>query len=314
MNKRTGIFAILIGLVIMVAILCFSIFGIDRPSENQIVDLYFLNEDRTGIVAEQKEIFYRDEGDLIEKTLEALRRGPSSSKMYAVMPKSTDILGIGFTSEGSLEVNFTDKFLTDDPSRNVLNVYAVVKTLCSTSGVSSARVLVEGSSIKDRDGNSLEYILADDINLETEEFESEMRDVTLYFANKEKDGLVGEVRTIKITDQQPIEQYIIKELIKGPNNKELEAVLSKDTVLFSVDVLDDVCYLNFKSNFISENSGKREHEELVIYSIVNSLTELYNISHVQFYIDGRRVENFGELNIKDYISRDTSIIKGEGTE
>ena len=141
-----------------------------------------------------------------------------------------------------------------------------------------------------------------------------MRDVTLYFANKEKDGLVGEVRTIKITDQLPIEQYIINELIKGPNNKELEAVLSKDTVLFSVDVLDDVCYLNFKSNFISENSGKREHEELVIYSIVNSLTELYNISHVQFYIDGRRVENFGELNIKDYISRDTSIIKGEGTE
>ena len=117
------------------------------------------------------------------------------------------------------------------------------------------------------------------------------------------------MRTIKITDQQPIEQYIINELIKGTKEKSMNSILSPDTVLASVDVEENLCYLNFKSNFIAENTGGDSHEKLVIYSIVNSLTELQTIGRVQFYIDGKRVENFGSMNIKNYISRDTSIIK-----
>jgi germination protein M len=196
----------------------------------------------------------------------------------------------------------------------MLGVYAVTKSLCSAGIASRVYVTVDGNAVIDGDGNQMGFVAASDINLETEEYQSEMRKVVLYFAGHNGNGLVKEERTIKITDQQPIEQYIINELIKGPGEKGNQPVLSKNTVLISVDVEDNICYLNFKSSFLKENSGSEEHDRQVIYSVVNSLTELMTISRVQFYMNGKRVDSFGNIDIKGYVSRDTSIISTETAE
>ncbi len=311
MRKRLIAIAVAV-LGLITAVICAVYISYDRVTEKINVDLYFINDDGTGIVSSPYKIRYKTDDDLIINTLEMLRDGPKTSKLGAIMPRSTEINGIELLGGGFLTVHFSDDFLTKDPSRNVLNVYAVVKSLCSTAHVSSVRVLVNGEPIKDRDKKTLEYISASDINLETEEYRSEMRKVKLYFADSNGEKLVGQTRTIKITDQQPIEQYIINELIKGTKDKEMKSLLSKKTVLVSVDVEENICYLNFKSNFLTDNKGNEQHEKLVIYSIVNSLTELQTIARVQFYMDGKRVSNFGNMRIKDYIERNTAIINKEG--
>ena len=318
MNK-TKLLAVLSAIIgIIVAVVCAAIISRDNSKEKISVDLYYINHDGTGIVAEPQKLRYRNDDDLIRTILEKLRKGPSSSKLGAIMPKNTEITKIKLDGGGFLTVTFSKDFLSEDKSRNVLNVYAVVKSLCSTAHVSSVKVLVEGRPIKDRDNKPLEYISASDINLETEEYRSELKDVALYFADNDKKHLVREVRTIKITDQQPLEQYLINELIKGTDNKNMKSLLSNKTVLISADVEDNICYLNFKASFLSDNSGTDEHEKLVIYSIVNSLMELNTIQRVQFYMDGKRVEKFGSVNIRDYIGKNEAIIgkdtKGKGNE
>lgn len=308
MSKKK-IAAISVAVLLIISAIVAALFIAGGKHIEQIgVDLYFINDDGTGIVSEPQNIRYRTDDDLIRGAFDQLRRGPSSSKLKPIMPKDTEITGIELSGGGFLTVNFSEKFLSDDPSRNILNVYAVVKTLCSTAHVSSVKVLVGGEPITGRDKKPLEYISASDINLETEEYRSELRAVDLYFADSKAKKLVKETRTIKITDQQPIEQYLINELIKGTSSKKMKSLLSDKTVLVSVDVEENICYLNFKSNFLDDNSGTSEHEKLVIYSIVNSLTELQTISGVQFYMDGKRVEKFGSVSIKDYIKRNESII------
>ncbi len=312
MSRKRLIAAVIAAAAVIISVISAVYINYDRSTERISVDLYFINQDGTGIVSEPCKIRYKNDSELIRSTLEKLRKGPSARKLGAIMPEDTEISSIELAGGGFLTVNFSEKFLSEDSSRNVLNTYAVVKTLCSTTYVSSVKVLVNGECIKDRDGKMLEYISASDINLETEEYRSELREVALYFADDTKKQLAREVRTIKITDQQPIEQYIINELIKGTKEKKMHSVLSEKTVLVSVDVEENICYLNFKSGFISDNSGGDEHERLVIYSIVNSLTELQTIGRVQFYMDGKRIERFGDIEIKNYIERDTSIIKSEG--
>ena len=308
MSKKK-IAAISVAVLLIISAIVAALFIAGSKHIEQIgVDLYFINDDGTGIVSEPQNIRYRTDDDLIRGAFDQLRRGPSSSKLKPIMPKDTEITGIELSGGGFLTVNFSEKFLSDDPSRNILNVYAVVKTLCSTAHVSSVKVLVGGEPITGRDKKPLEYISASDINLETEEYRSELRAVDLYFADSKAKKLVKETRTIKITDQQPIEQYLINELIKGTSSKKMKSLLSDKTVLVSVDVEENICYLNFKSNYLDDNSGTSEHEKLVIYSIVNSLTELQTISGVQFYMDGKRVEKFGSVSIKDYIKRNESII------
>lgn len=309
-NRIIAIAVAVLGLI--TAIICAVYINYDNTTQKISVDLYFINEDGTGIVSSPYKIRYKNDDELIRTSLEMLRRGPKRAKLGEIMPADTQITGIELLGGGFLTVHFSEEFLTEDPARNVLNVYAVVKTLCSTAHVSSVRVLVNGEPIKNRDGKALEYISASDINLETEEYRSELRQVKLYFADSTAEELLPQTRTIKITDQQPIEQYLINELIKGTKDKKMKSLLSKKTVLVSVDVEENICYLNFKSNFLTDNKGSEKHEKLVIYSIVNSLTELQTIARVQFYMDGKRVENFGSVRIKDYIERNTSIINKEG--
>lgn len=312
MKKNKIIAAVVFAAAVVVMIICAVVITKTSGTEKVTADLYFINEDGTGIVSTPQNIRYRDDDELIRKIIDKLRKGPMTAKLGGIMPKDTQIRNIKLTGDGTLTVDFSENFISEDASKNVLSVYAVVKSLCSTAHVSSVKVLVGGDTVKDKDEKPLEFISASDINLETEEYRSELREVELYFAAADGVSLVPEKRTIKITDQQPIEQYIINELIKGPTDKKLKSVLSDKTVLVSADLDENICYLNFKSDFLKINEGNSEREKLVIYSIVNSLTELKTISRVQFYMDGKRVENFGSVKIKDYIERNTAIIKAEG--
>ena len=311
MNKTHRLTAIAVVVVVLVVAVC-GIWKLVTAGRNKAeVDLYFINTAGTGIVSSKKTVKYRDDNELVYNTLEKLRRGPSSGRLGEVMSRDTEIYSATFDNRGRLTVEFSREFLMDDPSKNVLNTYAVVKTLCSTAFVSEVKVLAEGQPIRDRDGNALDFISASDINIQTEEYHSEVRQVALYFADKDESKLVREMRSITITDQQPIEQYIINELIKGTDEKGLKSLLSDNTVLVSVNVEDNICYLNFKSGFLTDNSRDENHNRLVIYSIVNSLTELQTINRVQLYMDGKRVDNFGAINLKDYLVRNTSVIGGE---
>lgn len=313
-NKKRLIFGILAAAAVFMAAAAAIFINRDLSADSVAMDLYFMNEDSSGIVAEPHELKYKDDTELVENAVERLRKGPSSSHRGRIMPRDTRLQRLEFPGDDSVIVDFSENFLSDDTLKNVLSVYAVTKTLCSTGKVDMVKVTVNGGDITDRDGNPMGFVAASDINLETEEYSREMRDVVLYFGDRATKGLVREERTIKITDQQPIEQYIINELIKGPDDKNLQPVLSPDTVLVSVDVEDNICYLNFRSNFLKENAGDSSHEAQVIYSIVNSLTELQTISRVQFYMDGKRMDSFGSFNIKEYISRDTEIIQEKPEE
>ena len=57
------------------------------------------------------------------------------------------------------------------------------------------------------------------------------------------------------------------------------------TKLISVSVVDGVCYVNLSDSF-KNNPNPEVTEEVLLYSIVNSLTELQGVSKVQISING----------------------------
>ena len=108
---------------------------------------------------------------------------------------------------------------------------------------------------------------------------------------------------INILDTQPIEQYIIAELIKGPKVKGHIRLLPKEADIVSAETTDGTCYVNFKKSFSS-----KESRELMIYSIVNSLTERNSVECVQFLIDGKKSDNAGTPDISAPLYRNETLI------
>jgi germination protein M len=238
-----------------------------------------------------------------------LMKGPDESKHSRIINKGTKLLGIKIDDENNVVINFTSEYLTGDDTRDVQTTYAVVKSLCTLQMVHSVKVIVEGADIPTADGGTIGYLTAADINLPTDTYTTEMREIRLYFADKTTGMLTVEPRIIKVTDQQPIEQYIIGELIKGPQDSALSKVLDSDTTLISVDTEDNICFVNFSYDFIKKNSGGEQKEELAVYSIVNSLTEISGIGSVQFLIDGKKLTDFGNTDIYNVFERNEGIIE-----
>ena len=70
-----------------------------------------------------------------------------------------------------------------------------------------------------------------------------------------------------------LEKLVVEQLIEGPKGSKLKATLPGTTKLINVSVADRICYLNFDSSFRNTIDNKLT-EDVVLYSIVNSLTSL----------------------------------------
>lgn len=309
MNKKKLITAGIIILILAITAVIIGAVTVDRGSEKYSGELYFFNESATAIEAESREIRYRDMQSLAEGVLEGLMRGPENGRHQRIIERKTKLLSLGGVESRHVMVNFSSEFLTGDSQKDILAVYAVVKSLCAIDGIDSVKVVIEGKDITSSDGSIIGYLTDQDINLPTDTYNSEMRKVTLYFPLKSEYKLRKEVRSIRVNDQQPLAQYIINELIKGPESEELTAALSRDTVLLSVETANNICFVNFRATFLDKNTGSAEKEKMLIFSIVDSLTELEAIDRVQFLMDGKRVDSFGNINISGMFGRDESIIE-----
>lgn len=288
----------IIRLIILLAVASAVIIGIAEMNDNRDSDninLYFFNRDKSTITALEKEITSKDENELYTNIADALIKGPSDKKHTAIMDKSVTVKNIT-KSGNSLAIDFSENYKDSD----LLTTYAVVKTYTQLDGITSVKVSADGVDILP-DG----YIRGDDINLESD-YDS-ATGITLYFADTGKTKLVKEYRKININDTRPVEQYIITELLKGPENKDNAKLLSSDTGVLSVETTDGTCYVNFKQDFINKNTSSQNTENLIIYSIVNSLTERDNIENVQFLIEGKKTDKFGGINISELFYRNTDI-------
>lgn len=112
--------------------------------------------------------------------------------------------------------------------------------------------------------------------------------ITLYFLEKESYELIPEPRQIDAKEllKDPY-KTLINLLIEGPKNEKLIKLIPDKTVLNSAEIKENILYLDFSKEFIEEQNLGKEQEELIIKSIVNTLTELTEVNQVAFLIDGK---------------------------
>lgn len=135
---------------------------------------------------------------------------------------------------------------------------------------------------------------------ETEETSEEVneKEVTLYFVNKKYietgdeslEKLVPEKRVVKY-DEMPIEEAIVRELMKGTEDDKISTVIPSSVELIDVKVSDKTAFVNFKQEGL--HGGSLE-ERFTLDQIIKSLIELENVDKVQFLIDSQKAETLME--------------------
>lgn len=131
---------------------------------------------------------------------------------------------------------------------------------------------------------------------------SQSQEVNLYFVNSEYvetgdedlEKLISEERTIEY-DGTSLEETIVRNLMEGPEDDDLDTLIPEEAELLDVEVSDGTASVNFAK--VGMNGGSMQ-EVFTIDQIVTSLLELDNVDRVQFLLDGEKEESLmGHIEI-----------------
>ena len=108
-----------------------------------------------------------------------------------------------------------------------------------------------------------------------------------------------------------MEKLVCEQLIAGPLVYGACAVTDPGVGLLSVSTKDGICYVNLNKDFLTKY-GKLT-DEVILYSFVNSLTELSNVNKVQFMIDSETEISFGDHSyLNEAFERNLEIVDENG--
>ena len=126
--------------------------------------------------------------------------------------------------------------------------------------------------------------------------------ISLYFKNIETNSLIAEAKAIDVKElyQDPY-TYLINMLITGPENEKLESAIPEGTKVDSCTLKGNTVYVDLSTEFVNNAPSGITEESIAIYSIVNTLTELNEVTGVKILINSEENKAFNDnaISFKD---------------
>jgi len=132
----------------------------------------------------------------------------------------------------------------------------------------------------------------ENVNADTKSTDNEnninQQNIALYFWNKENNKLVCETRSIITTGVNLTLNDIVVELLRGPESKDLQPVIPRQTKIIDIDQTDNIVTVNFSEEFL-------DAEDLLVArtALVNTLAERQGVKYVKILVNGKELTRDG---------------------
>lgn len=139
--------------------------------------------------------------------------------------------------------------------------------------------------------------------------QNEKLTVKVYYPDEQGMKLQAVKKTVKVGS---VDKYTatLKALLDGTKEKGLATIVPKQSKIKSVKVQGDTAYVDFDDNLIKKFIGGSTGEEMLVGSIVNTLTEFTEIKQVQILVEGKKIESLsGHLDLTKPVERMDNLIK-----
>ncbi len=251
-----------------------------------------------------------DGSEIARFAIAQLIKGPENENNKSVFPKKTKLFSVDING-GVATLDFSKYYDEATGVDALLLRTAIVNTVCGIDGIDGVVINVEGKPIvSEITGDEFGVLSLENIAYDTNDVENaEKTEITLYFPKKNGGNLVRETRRVELQNALSLEKTIISELIKGPEKKGSTKALPAETKLLGIETKNDVCFVNFSSEFISKTEPGSLNTTLTLYSVVNSLCELENVKSVQILINGENGIEFGNFVLDIPYEKNNEIVR-----
>ena len=272
--------------LVLAIVMIFTLTGCNdeerQPGEYQI---FYLNRDVTKVQAEDYDSSGAEGETLILELLNRLSAVPKSSSLRQTIPSNVSVNGI--KTEGAyITIDFSQNYKNMSVTEETLVRAAIVKTLLQIEKYSLVSFTVESEPLRTADGILVGNMTLDSFveNPGAQITASTQSTIKLYFSSVDGTSLIEETRVVTHSTSVSMEKLIMEQLIDGPKLSKCKATIPSATKLINVSVIDGICYVNVDRSF--QNQDPEIKEAIVLYSIVNSLTEIPGVTKVQLSING----------------------------
>ncbi len=259
--------------------------GCEKKEETGPYSITYLNKEKTGIMHASYEPEATETEEMIAEFLKMLSSDTDNVEYKKPIPNDVEV--VNYSLDGALlTIYFDADYEKMSEVEEVLCRAAVVRTLTQIPGVDCISFYTGETPLTDVKGNLVGSMTSDSfVENPGEQINSiQSTELILYFANENGDALVQETRKVHYSSNISLEKLIMEELLDGPETEGLRSAIPEGTKLMNASVVDGICYISLDETF--RNHDYSVTEPVVIYSIVNSLSELKTISKVQISIKG----------------------------
>lgn len=139
--------------------------------------------------------------------------------------------------------------------------------------------------------------------------EAAVTDISVYYPDVNATGLVAVTKNVKVKGQDKY-KAAVEALLAGTDDKRLTTVFPKKTKLLKVAVSGSTARVDFDKNLTAGFVGGSTGEEMLVGSLVNTLTEFPEIKKVQILVEGKEIDSLsGHLDLSKPVSRMSELIK-----
>ncbi|MDR1538403.1 MAG: GerMN domain-containing protein [Clostridiales bacterium] len=312
-TKRNGTLFIGIGLAAIAAAVFVAALA-DRGDE-PTVRLYFYNPASAAVEPEERPITPSDEASMTQSVLNMFLEGSKNQLIPKPLPENVKILGDSklitdpFTNETSFQVEFSEEYNAMPHLEEAFFRTSFVWTMTDLKFIKSVNIYVGGKKLVSSRGEPLEFLNRQSVDINPEVSAIISKEVILYFATESGDQLVFERRNIEINPDLHVEPFIVEQIIKGPNVPGHYPTISSDVKVREVKTEEGICYVNLSADFLVKSPNSSASEEVMIYSIVNSLLEVSGVKKVKFLVESENISQFRtSVDLSKQFERDDSII------
>ncbi len=256
--------------------------------------IYFVNNSEDKLVTEE----YIAKGESAEERagelIARLRSEPEKITLKKPIPDEIKINSWEI-NENILNIDFSETYRELTGISEILSRACVVKTLCQIEGVDKVEYTIDGQPLMYSELNPIGAMSGSDFidNTGGETTYYQTVQLSLYYTDAEGKKLVNTRHNIEFDGTFSLEELVIRQLIDGPLEEEnLAPVIPSGTKINKVSFKDGICYVDLSKEFLSGLDGVSD--EVVVYSIVNSLAEVGSVAKVQLWIDGKTYGKYRE--------------------
>lgn len=273
MKRRTGII-----LAIFIMVICtacgdnHSQVQVSSSANDSLVNIYYPGEKEVLMDEEQYQIKLPDSvSSSVEEVMTVLMENMDQKLVYHTYMLDVD---------NNLSLEFAaDEALTQEEM--ILIDASVCQTLFQIKGINNITI-----SVLDHTGEELRnnlYMRDSFYFYDYDEAGMNVREITLYYADKTGDALVSSVVSVVDEPNVSMEEKIVQLLIS-------RGCLPQKTEVNSVGISSGICYLDLSREFMNSLPGVKG--EISLYALVNSVVSLPDVNEVQILVEGEQIHMY----------------------